>query len=98
MIQAGRMTQAGLAAINDAKRNGKWNTAYTSKVAAPIPKDLAKALKEHELAWKNFKRFSNSTKFQYIHWVKSAKRDETRRRRIIGVVEKAAKNITPSQS
>jgi len=61
-----------------------------------VPKDLAKALKENELAWKSFKTFSNSTKFQHIYWVKSAKKDVTRRKRIIDVVKKAAQNIKPS--
>ena len=95
MIQEGKMTQAGFEAINEAKRNGKWNTAYSSKMVSTIPKDLEETLKENELAWKNFKKFSNSTKFQYIYWVESAKRDETRRKRIIDVVKKAAENIKP---
>ncbi len=90
------MTQAGFETINEAKRNGKWDTAYSSKMASTIPRDLAEALKENELAWKNFKKFSNSTRFQYIYWVKSAKKDETRRKRIIDVVKKAARNIKPS--
>ncbi len=96
MIQAGKMTQAGFRTINEAKRNGKWDSAYSSKVSSTIPSDLAKALKENELAWKNFKKFSNSTKFQYIYWVESAKRDDTRRKRIIDVVKRAAQNIKPS--
>ena len=90
------MTQAGFETINEAKSNGKWDTAYTSKMASPIPKDLVEALKENELAWKNFKEFSNSTKFQYIYWVKSAKKDETRRKRIVAVVKKAEQKIKPS--
>jgi uncharacterized protein YdeI (YjbR/CyaY-like superfamily) len=89
MIQAGKMTQAGFETIDEAKRNGKWDTAYSSKTVSPIPKDLAKALKENKLAWKNFRKLSNSTKFRYIYWIKSAKKDETRRKRIIDVVKKA---------
>ena len=96
MIQAGKMTQAGFETIKEAKRNGKWETAYSSRMVPKIPRDLEKALKENKLAWKNFKEFSNSTKFQYIYWVDSAKKDETRRKRVVDVVEKAAKNIKPS--
>lgn len=96
MIQAGKMTQAGFETITEAKRDGKWDTAYSSKMVLTIPEDLAKALKENELAWKNFRKFSNSTKFQYIYWVTNAKKDETRRKRIIDVVKKAARNIKPS--
>jgi uncharacterized protein YdeI (YjbR/CyaY-like superfamily) len=90
MIQAGKMTQAGFETINEAKQNGKWDTAYSSKMPLAVPKDLAKALKENELAWKNFEKFSNSTKLQYIYWVNSAKKDETRRKRRIFVVKKAS--------
>jgi uncharacterized protein YdeI (YjbR/CyaY-like superfamily) len=96
MIQEAKMTQAGFETINEAKRNGKWDTAYSSKMVPTIPRDLAKALRENELAWKNFKKFSNSTKLQYIYWVNSAKKDETRRKRIIDVMKKAAQNIKPS--
>jgi uncharacterized protein YdeI (YjbR/CyaY-like superfamily) len=96
MIKKGRMTQAGFETVNEAKSNGKWDTAYSSKMAPAIPKDLAKALKENESAWKNFKEFSNSTKFQYIYWVKSAKKEETRRKRIIDVVKKASQKVKPS--
>ena len=96
MIQAGKMTQAGFETMDEAKRNGKWDTAYSSRMALPIPKDLAKALKKNKLAWKNFRKLSNSTKFQYIYWVKNAKKDETRQKRIINVVNKAAQNIEPS--
>lgn len=96
MIQDGKVTQAGFKTINEAKENGNWDTAYSSKMASPIPMDLAKALKENESAWNNFKEFSNSTKFQYIHWVKSARKEETRRKRISDVVEKASRKIKPS--
>ncbi len=68
------MTQAGFEAINEAKRNGKWYIAYSSEIASTIPMDLAKALRQDEVAWKNFKIFSSSTKLQYIYWVMSAKK------------------------
>ena len=96
MIQKGKMTPAGFETIKEAKTNGKWAAAYSSKTAPAIPKDLAKALKESEPAWTNFKKFSNSTKLQYVYWVNSAKKDETRRKRIIAVVEKARQKINPS--
>lgn len=96
MIRKEKMTQAGFETINEAKRNGKWDMAYSAKMLLTVPKDLAKALKENELAWKNFKNFSKSTKLQYIYWVKSAKKDETRRKRIMEVVKKARQRIKPS--
>ncbi len=95
LIQAGKMTAAGFAAITAAKRSGQWDAAYSSKTAPNIPADLRSALHDHAAAWDNFSRFSNSAQFQYIYWVQSAKREATRRRRIRTVVKRAAHNIKP---
>ncbi len=96
MIRSGKITEAGLRTIQLAKDNGKWDTAYSSKNAPAIPSDLTEALKKNETAWTNFSKFSNSTKFQYVHWVTSAKKEDTRQRRIVKVVKKATENIRPS--
>ena len=90
MIQIGKMKKAGFETVNEAKRNGKWNTAYSSKIPLIVPKDLSIALKEKELAGMKFNEFSNSTKLRYIYWVESARNNETRRKRIIEVVKKAS--------
>ena len=96
MIQTGKMSEAGLKTIEKAKENGKWDIAYSSELAPTIPNDLTESLKKNELAWRNFHKFSNSTRLQYIYWVTTAKKDETRRKRIVEVVKKAIKNIRPS--
>jgi len=88
MIQVGKMKQAGLETIVEAKRNGQWDEAYSSKMQLKVPNDLAIALKENELARSNFYKLSNSTKLRYIYWVDSSKKIETRRKRIVAVVEK----------
>lgn len=90
MIKVGKMKEAGLETVNEAKRNGKWNIAYSSKMPLIVPKDLAAALKEKESAGMKFNEFSNSTKLRYIYWVESARNNETRRKRIIEVVKKAS--------
>ena len=94
-IKAGKMTRKGFEAVDEAKRNGKWVAAYTSKEAVEVPPNLVKALKQNKVAWENFSHFSNSIKLQYVNWVKNAKRDETIRKRIQNVVEKALKNLKP---
>jgi uncharacterized protein YdeI (YjbR/CyaY-like superfamily) len=96
MMRKEKMAPAGFETIKEAKANGKWAAAYSSKTAPVIPKDLAKALKENEPAWKNFKEFSNSTKLQYVYWVNTAKKDETRQKRITAIVKKASQKIQPS--
>jgi uncharacterized protein YdeI (YjbR/CyaY-like superfamily) len=95
LIEAGLMAEAGLRAVEDAKETGLWEAAYTSRVEPEVPDDLLEALMENGEAWRNFEGFSNSAKLIYVHWVESAKREETRARRISEVVRRAARNIKP---
>jgi len=90
MIREEKMVPAGFEAVCEAKVNGRWDAAYSSKTAPTIPEDLAEALKKNEFAWKNFSGFSNSTKLQYVYWVNNSKKDETRRKRIAYVTAKAS--------
>ncbi len=92
MIAAGRMTPAGFARIEEAKGNGRWDSAYTSRDPVELPDDLEAALKQNEEAWRNFNRFAYSYQTQYSYWVLSAKREETRKRRIAEVVRRSAEN------
>jgi len=89
LIEAGLMTEAGHEAFEEAKRNGRWNRAYTSKVAPDVPEDLITALRGDPAAIMNFEGFSNSVKLMYVYWVESAKRESTRARRITAVVRRA---------
>lgn len=95
MINAGKMTEAGLEKIEEAKKNGKWDSAYIIKEKPEIPDDLKKALMKNRIAWINFSNLANSYQFAYIYWVNSAKRKETREKRIKEVVERAAQNKKP---
>jgi uncharacterized protein YdeI (YjbR/CyaY-like superfamily) len=96
LIKEGRMARAGYEAIEEGKRSGKWQKAYSSRTAPEVPDDLQRVLQSSLKAQSNFEAFSNSTKLIYIHWIQSAKKPETRARRIKRVVERAAKNIKPS--
>ncbi|MDH5199464.1 MAG: YdeI/OmpD-associated family protein [Candidatus Bathyarchaeota archaeon] len=95
LMEAGLMAEAGLRAVEDAKESGMWDTAYTSRVEPEVPEDLMEALREDQEAWRNFEGFSNSAKLMYVHWVESAKREETRTKRISEVVRRAVRNIKP---
>ena len=97
LIAAGKMTDAGLAKIQEAKQNGQWDAAYTSKKNPEIPADLKKALQNDTEAWQNFDAFSNSAQFQYIYWINTAKTDPTRQRRIAEVVLRARFNKKPGE-
>ena len=86
LIEAGRMTSSGMAAIQAAKENGNWDNAYATREEWEIPADLEKALAENKEAWEIFHQFSNSHRNPYIYWVNDAKTQATRQKRIAGVI------------
>ena len=82
MIELEKMTEAGLISVEEAKINGTWNRAYTSKVNPIVPKDLEEILNLNPSAKERFMTLTNSTKLQLIVWIEGAKRLETRKKRI----------------
>jgi uncharacterized protein YdeI (YjbR/CyaY-like superfamily) len=97
LIRDGSMTEAGLAAIETAKANGSW-TSLDAVEALSVPEDLAAALTEDPVAAANFDTYPASLKKMVLHWVTSAKRADTRSRRIVEIVQRAAANRRPFQS
>ena len=95
LIHTGRMTEAGLAAIEVAKKNGNWAGAYTSRTQEEIPEDLLAALEEDPVALENFLQFANSYRNNYIGWINDAKTEPTRKRRIGEVVRRSRLNQKP---
>ncbi len=91
-IASGKMTPAGLAKIEEAKKSGSWDNAYTNAVYDDLPEDLKDALMKNTLAWNNFSSFANTYKNMYIGWVIQAKTQQTRQQRIEKVVEQSLKN------
>jgi uncharacterized protein YdeI (YjbR/CyaY-like superfamily) len=87
LIAEGRMTEAGLACVEAAKRNGKWDSAYSSLAPPRVPVDFEAALRGRG-AWDRFTTMSNSAQLQYIFWIDQAKRPETRARRIAEAVKR----------
>ena len=90
MIQQGRMRMAGRSKIREAKRSGSWDETSTSKKPWDMPLELKEALATNELAKNNFERLAPSYQRQYVGWIASAKRSETRLRRtkeVIGLLE-----------
>ena len=92
LIASGKMTQTGLEKIEEAKKQGFWDKAYTNLERERLPSDLKNSLMKNEKAWNNFKKFANSYRNMYIGWVKGAKTEKTRIRRISQVVKWAAQN------
>ena len=60
-----------------------------------MPPDLGSALRANPRAWGHFRAWRDSYQAAYIWWVLGAKKAETRKRRIAGVVERAAQDKRP---
>jgi uncharacterized protein YdeI (YjbR/CyaY-like superfamily) len=95
LIAQGKMTKAGLVKIEEAKKNGYWDAAYTNTIKDEMPEDLIKALKADTKAWGNFGHFANTYRNMYIGWIVGSKTEATRRKRITEVVMRSALNKKP---
>jgi len=96
LIAEGRMTEAGLTAIDKAQRNDAW-TSYDRVEQLTMPRGLKTALRQNAAAMKHFDAFSPSSKKHIYWWIESAKRSETRRNRIVDTVTLAAENRKANQ-
>lgn len=88
------MMPAGLKKIEAAKEDGSWYFLDDIENLV-IPIDLKKALDSNNAAKNNFDAFGDSVKKQILYWIKTAKRENTRKNRIEKVVSLAAENKAP---
>jgi uncharacterized protein YdeI (YjbR/CyaY-like superfamily) len=91
LIESGRMQPAGLAVIEAAQASGSW-TALDDVENLVEPPDLQAALDATPAARQYWDAFSRSAKRGILEWISTAKRDETRRKRVQETVELAAEN------
>ncbi len=95
LIEEGRMTEAGLAKVREAKANGQWDKAALRENATQVPPELTAALAQNKKARQNFATLAPSYRKQFIYWVASAKREETRQKRIAETVRRLATGKRP---
>ena len=89
---AGQMTPAGEAAIAAAQANGMWS--FLDDVERlEVPEDLCKALGDLHSIWDDYPR---SVKRGTLEWIKTAKTQPTREKRISDVAASAADGLRPS--
>jgi uncharacterized protein YdeI (YjbR/CyaY-like superfamily) len=96
LLAAGLMQPAGIAAVETAKVNGSWSV-LDSVEALEVPEDLAAALNAEPGARDAYEGFSPSNRKMILWWVKSAKRPDTRQRRIAETARLAAQGIPANQ-
>ena len=91
LIAAGKMKPAGLAEVERAKRDGRWARAYDSPRSATVPDDLAAALARNARAAAFFAGLDSRNRYAILHRVQTAKKPETRARRIETFVKMLAR-------
>lgn len=92
LVEQGLMTPYGQAVVDHARRMGTWD-ALTTAEDLVVPDDLHDQLATEDTALRNFTAFPPSARRHILTWIASAKRPETRSRRIARTVELAARNI-----
>lgn len=92
MIARGLMTEHGQALIDVAKAQGTWDAVPDAESPA-VPDDLRELLDRNDAARQTFDNFPPSSKRLVLQWIATAKRPDTRQRRIRRTVDLAAVNI-----
>lgn len=94
LIDEGRMRPAGLAAIERAQANGRWEAAYAGSATIEVPADLAGALSANPAASAMFDRLNAANRYAILYRVTTAARSETRQQRIDTFVAMLARGET----
>ena len=96
MMADGRMTRAGLAAVEQAKADGTWS--FLDEVEdLVVPPDLATALDALPSARAQWEGFPRSARRGILEWIAQAKRPETRSRRLAQTAELAQRGQRANQ-
>jgi uncharacterized protein YdeI (YjbR/CyaY-like superfamily) len=94
LVESGRMQPAGLREVERAKADGRWDAAYDAPSTATVPADLQAALDANAAAAELFARLSSQNRYSILHRVQTAKKPETRARRIEKFVAMLARGET----
>ena len=94
LIGEGRMHAAGLAEVERARADGRWDAAYGGMRGSEVPADLAAALRADPRAQAMFETLSSQNRYSVLYRIETAKRPDTRSRRIAQFVEMLARGET----
>jgi uncharacterized protein YdeI (YjbR/CyaY-like superfamily) len=82
LTEAGAMKAPGLAEVERARSDGRWDNAYDSPSTSVVPDDLQRELDQHPKAAKFFATLDSRNRYSILHRIQDAKKPETRTRRI----------------
>ena len=91
LVESGRMQSPGLEAVDRAKANGQWDSAYDSHRTAGVPDDLQRALDAHPKAKAFFETLNSANRYAILFRIQTVKRAETRAKKIeqfVGMLER----------
>lgn len=94
LIASGEMKAAGLEAIENAKKNGRWEAAYDSPRGATVPEDFQDALDGNAKAKAFFETLDRANRYAVLWRIQTVKKAETRARKIrkfLGMLERGEK-------
>jgi uncharacterized protein YdeI (YjbR/CyaY-like superfamily) len=94
LIEEGRMEPAGLAEIERAKQDGRWDAAYDAPSTATPSPELQAALKKNKKAAAAFAKLDSRNRYAILHRIQTAKKDETKTKRIEQFVDMLARGET----
>jgi uncharacterized protein YdeI (YjbR/CyaY-like superfamily) len=92
LIADGRMKAAGLEAVEIARKNGRWESAYASQKNAEVPDDLGVALAASPKARDFFQSLDSANRYAVLFRIQTVKRAETRSAKIRQFVEMLARH------
>jgi uncharacterized protein YdeI (YjbR/CyaY-like superfamily) len=87
LVAEGKMTAAGTQKIAEAKENGQWEAAIRREQVDKIPEELERELLKVEGAVAAYQSLPDSRKKQYIYWLQTVKREETKQKRIAKIID-----------
>jgi len=90
LIDEGRMRPAGLAAVEAAKSDGRWERAYAGSAAITVPDDFAAALAAEQAAQTAFEGLDGANRYAVLWRVHTAASAATRAKRITALVQMLA--------
>jgi len=87
LLAEGRVRPPGLAQIEAAKADGRWEAAYPAQSAAHVPDDLQEALDHNPRAKEFFETLTGSTRYAFLYRLHNVTKPEARAKRIAGYIE-----------
>ena len=82
LISEGHMQPAGIAAVEAAKADGRWDNAYHSSSTAEVPADFLQALAKSRKAEAFFNTLNKANRYSFLYRLQNAKKPETRLKRM----------------